>query len=189
MATNVGPHLNPNPRCSLHPHLDNLASHLQTYKHHNLPPRAIRTLYSRPHIVAHLMPPVKWASRIVCHLQPTGSVTTLMGSDSQLSAALCSMVLDSQRESRRYQDAFVDVFSSERERKALYTLGDPTIERMLNILKLVSMAQSFHLVHPCSLLVLFDQRSHALTAIKSRRRRIKGRPWFFRGDRAADMLS
>ena len=169
MATNVGPHLNPNPRCLPHPHLDNLTSHLQTYKHHNPPPRAARTLSSRPpsrpHIVAH-----PYASSKVGLSSCMSTATHRFRYDidelqqpAERRATLCSVVLDSQRESRRYQDALVDVLSSEREQKALYALRDSTIKRMLNILHLVSIVQIFHLAHPCSLVTCdtFDQRSHA----------------------------
>lgn len=75
-------------------------------------------------------------------------------------ATLCSVVLDSPRESQRYCDALVDLLSSEHEQKTLYALGDSAIERMLNILDLVGIAQAFHPPHLCSLLIRFDHRSH-----------------------------
>jgi len=125
VATHIGPHLKPKSRCSLRPHLGNLTSNLQTYKNHNPPPRAIRTLSSRPHAVAH-----SYASGKVgissCTSTATNRFRYVIDELQQLAerrARLCSVVLDSQRESRRYQDALVDVLSSEREQKALYALG------------------------------------------------------------------
>jgi len=58
-------------------------------------------------------------------------------------ATLCFVIMDSPRESQRYHDALVRPLSTKHEQKALYALGDFTIERMLNILHLVGMAQIF----------------------------------------------
>ena len=53
------------------------------------------------------------------------------------------MVLDSPRESHRYQDALAALLSSDHEQKLLYTLSDRSvIERMLNILELVSVTHT-----------------------------------------------
>ena len=55
--------------------------------------------------------------------------------------ALWAVILDSPRESHCYLEALAALLSSDHEQKLLYALGDCiAIERMLNILQLVSVA-------------------------------------------------